>query len=123
LVLVLVLVLVFFFFFSFFFLFSVSHHVSGLMDTRGWIVLSDGVSSVNFWRWSVVEHYSLDRWLDFMRASFPLVKGYAIGSKFFSVPSAAELLEWGERRVGSELDALRDSLAKLPGKEVHVFVK
>lgn len=50
-------------------------------------------------------------------------KGYAIGSKFFSVPAAAELVEWGERRVATELDSLRDSLARLPGKEVRVFVK
>ncbi len=117
---------------------------------------------MNFWRWSVVEHYTLERWLEFMRVAFPLAKvckqikscqkshrfffffffffsvslsflspfssknykkGYAIGSKLFSVPTASELLEWGDRRIGSELDALCDSLARLPGKEVHVFVK
>ena len=64
--------------------------------------MTDGVSSVNVWRWTVVEHYSLPRWYEFVSTAFPLVKGFAVGSRLFQVPSATDLLEWGERRLAQE---------------------
>ncbi len=33
------------------------------MSDRGWIVLTDGVNSVNMWRWTIVEHYTLNRFV------------------------------------------------------------
>lgn len=70
----------------------------------------------------MIEHYTLDRWYQFLRDSFPLVKGFSVGFKLFQVPSATELADWGERRLSNELDNLRESLARLPGREVRVFV-
>jgi hypothetical protein len=42
------------------------------------------------------------RWFDFLHSAFPHSKAYAIGSKLFTVPTAAELGLWGERRVSQE---------------------
>lgn len=93
------------------------------MSERGWIVLSDGVKEINMWRWSVIEHYTLARWHQFVRTEFPLVKGVAVGVKLFTLPGEAEVAEWGERRVAQELEGLRDALTRLAGRDVRVFVK
>lgn len=41
------------------------------------------------------EHYSLERWNQFLLHSFPLAKGYAVGMRFFALPSESEFREWG----------------------------
>jgi hypothetical protein len=46
-----------------------------MSEERGWIVCSDGVTAINVWRWTVIEHYSLQRWFEFIRAAFPNAKG------------------------------------------------
>ena len=93
------------------------------MADRGWIVLTDSLTSINCWRWSVVEHYSLDRWFSFVKESFPLAKGYAVGTKLFEMPSQTEVDSWGERRLHQELDSLRSSLSHFSGRHVQIFVK
>ena len=60
------------------------------MSVRGWLVVSDSVTSINIWRWTVFENYSLDRWWNFLKASFPLIKGYSVGFKHFQIPAQGE---------------------------------
>lgn len=91
------------------------------MSERGWVVCTDGVTSINCWRWTVIENYTLPRWYQFLKDSFPNVKGYAIGTKLFTLPVEGE--DWGERRLTQELDAVRDALSRFAGRELNIFVK
>jgi len=88
-----------------------------------WIKITDGVSHLLVWRFSVMEHYSLERWNTFLLGSFPQAKGYSVGYRLFALPSASEFLEWGERRVNQELESLREAMGRITNKEVRVFVK
>ena len=64
---------------------------------RGWITLTDGIKEINVWRWTVIEHYSLERFHEVLRGHFPTIKGFTVGFKLFQLPAEDET--WGERRV------------------------
>lgn len=91
------------------------------MQGRGWITLTDGIQSVNIWRWTVSEHYTLKRWHTTLTTHFNDVKGYTIGYKLFSFPTQTE--PWSERRESQEFDALKASLASCDDSIVRIFVK
>lgn len=87
----------------------------------GWLNITDGVSHLLVWRYSIVEHYTLERWNAFLRSSFPLAKGYSCGYRLFALDDA--MAEWPERRKALELEAMREALSRPTNAEVRVFVK
>ncbi len=81
------------------------------------------LSHILVWRFTVIEHYTLERWNSFLLSSFPQAKGYAVGYRLFELPGEGALREWGERRAVQELEGLRDALGRAANKDVRVFVK